>query len=185
MVHTDVGTRCRDCAPARASTAAAVNTRLRNIIIVVGLVFVGVVLIGGGSQLGGGSSDPGDYDEYIDEYFEELEPDVKATQLIDPWQPDSPDEQPSAGRRYLALEVTISNPASSEYPHYVTSSAFKLIDADGFAYGATESLMEPALPEGLQLAAGEKTRGWVMFEIDEETEVESVVYGTAEVALPG
>ncbi len=183
MVHTDVGIRCRDCAPPRPGIAG--STRLRNVVIVVGLIFVAVLLIGGGSRLGGGGSNDLDgYQDYADEFLEELEADVTATQMIDPWESGSPDVTPGAGRRFVALEVTISNPGTTEFPHYVTSSSFKLIDQDGFAYGPTQSLLEPAIPEGLQLAAGEKTRGWVMFEIDEGTEIKSVAYGTANVALP-
>lgn len=130
-----------------------------------------------------GSDDFPDYSGYADEYLEQFEADVTASQVIDPWESDSPDEGARAGRRYVAVEVTIE--ASGEFPHYVSSSSFKLLDRDNFAYAAVPSLQEPALAEGLELAPGQKTRGWVMFEIDEGTEVKAVAYGTAEVKLPG
>ena len=42
----------------------------------------------------------------------------------------------------------------------------------------------PPIQEGLQLAPGQKTRGWVVFEIDADTEVKAVGYGLAELSLP-
>ena len=184
MTHTDVGIRCRDCAPARPAMAAIGAHRLRNIVIVVGLIFVAVVLIGGGSELSGGSSDIDDYQEYVDEELAHYEANVTVDQFVDPWQPASPDQGPAAGRRFVALEVTVEYPGDRDFMHYVNIAAFKLIDREDFAYGATESLVEPALSEGLELAPGEKTRGWVMFEIGEETGIKSVGYGGTEVALP-
>jgi len=184
MTHTDVGIRCRDCAPARPAMAAIGAHRLRNIVIVVGLIFVAVVLIGGSGQFSGGSSELDDYREYVDEELAQYEANVTVDQFVDPWLPVSPEQEPAAGRRFVALEVTVEYPGDRDFMHYVNIAAFKLIDHDGFAYGATESLIEPALSEGLELAPGEKTRGWVMFEIDEETEIESVGYGTSEVTLP-
>jgi hypothetical protein len=44
--------------------------------------------------------------------------------------------------------------------------------------------MEPGLPEGIQLEDGEKANGWVLFEIDEDAEVESLRYFSAELPLP-
>jgi hypothetical protein len=185
MVHTDVGIRCRNCAPARSAIAALGSNRLRNIVIIVGLVFIAVLLIGGSGSLGGGSSETPDYSEYVDEYMEALQPEVAASHVIDPWRPDSQAAQPPAGRRLVAVEVTVTNKSSSQYPHPVTSSSFKIIDSDGFSYGTAESSHEPALREGLVLAPGEKTRGWVTFEIDETTKIRSISYGTGSVTLPG
>lgn len=183
MVHSDVGIRCRDCAPPRPGVGG--SNRLRNVVIVVGLVFVAILLIGGGSRLGGGgSNDLGDYQDYVDEELAQYEANATVNQLVDPWLPASPDQGPAAGRRFVALEVTVEYPGDRDFVHYVNVAAFKLIDSEDFAYGATQSLMEPALSEGLELAPGEKTRGWVMFEIDQATEIKSVAYGSAEVELP-
>lgn len=184
MTHTDVGIRCRDCAPAGPALAGIGSHRLRNIVIVVGAVFIVVLLIGGGSQLGGGSSNVDEYDEYLDEDLAQYEANVTVVQFVDPWVPDAPDQAPAAGRRYVALELTIEYPDEREFIHYVNIAAFKLIDREDFAYGATASLVQPALAEGLQLAPGEKTRGWVTFEIDEGTQVKSIEYGSFEVTLP-
>ena len=185
MVHTDVGVRCRNCAPPLPALAGLGANRIRNIIIVVGLVFVGVLLLGRLST--GGSSGPGDASEYqqiIEDELAEYQPDVTVTQLIDPWSPDLPADAPPAGRRYVALEVTLENPDNSQFPHYVEGSMFKLTDSAEFAYSPIDSLIEPALTKSVELAPGQKTEGWIMFEIKDENAIESVYYWTDEVALP-
>ena len=185
LTHTDVGIRCRKCAPSRGWTAAgAGSTRLRNLIIIVGLVFVAVVLIGGGSRLGGGSNDIPDYEQYVDDTLAQYQPEVTATRLIDPWLPEASEDAPPPGRRYVALEVTIEYPGDRPFSHYVTSSNFKLIDSDDFAFGATKSLVGPPIPEALELAPGQRTKGWVMFEIDDASDIKAVMYALSEVALP-
>jgi hypothetical protein len=185
LTHTDVGIRCRKCAPSRGWTAAgARSTRLRNIIIIVGLVFVAVVLIGGGSQLGGGSNDIADYEQYVDDTLAQYQPEVTASRLIDPWIPEAGEEQPPPGRRFVALEVTIEYPDDRPFSHYVSTSHFKLIDSEDFASGATKSLVGPPIPEALELTPGQRTKGWVMFEIDEASDIKGVMYSVVEVALP-
>lgn len=184
MVHTDVGVRCRNCAPARPMLAGLGANRLRNIIIIVGLVFVAVLLIGGLASRGSsGPSDASDYQRLIEDEFAEYQADVTISQLIDPWSPDLPADAPYTDRRYVALEVTLENPDASELPHYVTSSMFKLTDSADFAYSPIDSLIEPALSESLELAPGQKTQGWIMFEIEEENAIKSVYYWTNEVDL--
>jgi hypothetical protein len=185
MVHSDVGVRCRNCAPPRSIAAGLGGSRFRNIVIVVGLGLVGLLLIGrlssGGSS---GPDDAGDYQQLVEEELAEYRADVTVTQLIDPWSPDLPADAPSPGRRYVALEVTLENPRNSQVPHYVADSMFKLTDSAEFAYSPSESLIEPALTRSVELAPGEKTQGWIMFEIDEENAIDSVFYWTKEVALP-
>jgi len=184
MVHTDVGVRCRNCAPPRPMLAGLGANRIRNIILLVGGDFLVVLLIGRFSP--GGSSDPGDpsgYQQLLEEELAAYQADVTVNQLIDPWSPDLPQDAPPTGRRYVALEVTLENPDDSDYPHYVTSSSFKLTDEADFAYSPANSLIEPALTESIELAPGQKTQGWIMFEIDENA-IKSVHYWTSEVALP-
>jgi hypothetical protein len=186
MVHTDVGVRCRNCAPPLPALAGLGANRIRNIIIVVGLGFVAILLLGRLSS--GGSSGPGDASEYqqiVEDQLAQYQPDVTVTQLIDPWSPDLPADAPAAGRRYVAVEVTLENPDDSEFPHYVEGSMFKLTDSADFAYSPIDSLIEPALTESVELAPGQKTQGWIMFEINDENAIESVYYWTEEVALPG
>jgi Domain of unknown function (DUF4352) len=185
MVHTDVGIRCRTCAPVRRGIPGLGSNRFRNAAIVVGIVFVAVLLIGGGSRLGGSSGpDPNDYQQYIEEQLEQFRPEVTASRLIDPWEPASSTASPGPGRRFVALEVTVEYPRGRQETHYVSSAHFKLIDSDDFAHAPVTSLADPRLPEGLELAPGQKTRGWVMFEVDEGTEIKAVAYGNSELDLP-
>jgi len=181
VVQTDVGIRCRTCAPVRRAIPGFGSSRFRNAAVVVGIVFVAVLLIGGGGQLGGSSPRP---EDYVDQFLEDYQPEVAATHLLDPYLPPSSDDQPPPGRRLVALEVTIEYPKGREGSHVVSSSYFKLIDSDDFVYGSTQPLLDPAIREGLQLAPGQKTRGWVVFEIDANTEIKSVGYGIAELFLP-
>jgi hypothetical protein len=161
------------------------GNRIRNIIIVVGLLFVLVLLIGGLSSRGpSGPSNAIEYQQFLEDELGEAQADVTVSQMIDPWSPDLETDAPPPGRRYVALEVTLENPAGSRYPHYAAASLFKLGDSADFAYSPVDSLIEPALTESLELAPGERTRGWVMFEIEEEHTVESLYYWTTRVALP-
>jgi hypothetical protein len=182
LVQTDVGIRCRSCASVRRAIPGFGSNRFRNAAIVVGIVFVAVLLIGGGSQLGGQS--PAGPEDYYDQFLEDYQPDVAATQVLDPWLPPSTDDQPPPERRFVAIEVTIEYPKGREGSHIVSSSYFKLIGSDDFVYGPTGALLNPAIPEGLQLAPGQKTRGWVTFEIDADVEIKSVGYGLTELSLP-
>jgi len=187
MVHTDVGIRCRDCAPARPLLAGIGSNRLRNIVIIVGGLFIVVVLVGGGAGLSSrGSSDPNldDYERFIEEELAAYQPDVTVSRLIDPWTSDVAGQAPSGGRRYVALEVTIEYPADRNASHYVSTTNFKLLDSQNFAYSPSESLLDPPLPEALELAPGQRTKGWVMFTIDGGTEIKSISYAMSELSLP-
>ena len=181
LVHTDVGIRCRTCAPVRRGIGGFGSNRFRSVAIVVGIVFVAVLLIGGGSQLGGSSPDPGDYNDYVNQLLEEYEPEVTATRLVDPWEAQG--VTPAPGRRFVALEVTVEYPKGREATHFVSTVHFKLIDSDDFAYGVTHAA-GPTLPEGLELAPGQKTRGWVVFEMDDDTQIKAIAYGPSQLALP-
>jgi Domain of unknown function (DUF4352) len=185
MVHTDVGIRCRTCAPVRRGIPGLGSNRFRNAAIVVGIVFVAVLLIGGGSQLGGSSGpDPSDYEQYIEEQLEQYRPEVTASRLIDPWEPASSTASPRPGRRLVALEVTVEYPRGRQETHYVSSNHFKLIDSEDFAHATVTSLADPPLTDGLELAPGQRTRGWVMFELEDSAEIKAVAYGNAELDLP-
>jgi hypothetical protein len=184
LVHTDVGIRCRTCAPVRRSIPGFGDNRFRNAVIFVGVVFVAVLLIGGGSQLGGSPSGPGDYPEFLDDLRQQFQPEVTVTRLVDPWLPPSPETPPPVTRRLVALEVMIEYPDERQETHSVSSSYFKLIDSDDFVYGATPYAIDSALREGLELSPGQRTRGWVLFEIDADTRIKSVAYALDEVSLP-
>jgi len=174
--HADVGIRCPECAPHRPRISGkGVPLLGGGVATVIGIVIVGSLL---GGVLNRGSS--GDHPRGVPDYPEE----VTVTQLTDPWKPGSTGEQPSAGRRFVALEVTIENPSDSGKPTSVGSYGFKLTDSGNFAYSPTASQAGPALPSELELAPGEKTRGSIMFEVDAANEISSLTYYTVDVALP-
>ena len=62
---------------------------------------------------------------------------------------------------------------------------FKLTDSADFAYSPIDSLIEPALTESVELAPGQKTQGWIMFEIKEENAIKSVLLLDEEVRCTG
>jgi hypothetical protein len=148
-----------------------------------GLLIAGIVAAG--LVFGNGPSTPGfDVDDY-DQYLEEMTGQVTVEGFEDPWVPSGEGVPAAAGRRYVAFEVTVENDGGSgDFPVYVSSSSFKLTDSDRFAYQPVYGRMEPGLPEGIQLEDGEKAHGWVLFEIDEDAEVESLSYFSAELPLP-
>ncbi|HSP54679.1 MAG TPA: DUF4352 domain-containing protein [Dehalococcoidia bacterium] len=147
------------------------------------ILAVGYVGSRGGS--GGGSSSDG-YDEsgYSESALAELSRAVTVNRLQDPWVPGSAGVVAASGRRLVALEVTVEGPRGCDTPVYVSPMSFKLTDSDGYAYAAFKS--EGARPPlaTISLKAGEKTRGWLTFEVDESTRVSSVSYRGVDLKLP-
>jgi hypothetical protein len=153
------------------------------------LVLLAVMLIGAaGSMIGGAeSNDPYDIaDDYVDDYLEEYEGSVTAHQVIDPWIPEDPENAPPPGRRFIAVEVTVENDTGGEIPVYASSGQFQLKDREQFVEDAvvySGPRAEPELPE-VTLGEGEKARGWVTFEVDENADIETMSYWTQDVPLP-
>ena len=181
MVYTDVGVRCRDCSPRQRSRPVWGGN---SVIIGAVVLFLVVLAIGsfgavGFGTSGGRSPDMGDF---LDE-FEEMQPEVEVRQVVDPWRPDAGAESPADGQRFVAIEVTISG-RDSGIGQFASPSGFKLTDSGNFAYSALEgSPKAPALGD-VDLAPGEKTAGWVVFEIDDSSEVRSLTYNSFRVDLP-
>ncbi len=149
-----------------------------------GLLLIGLLVVGGSLLSGGLSSNSPNDNEFFDDQFSEFEGVVTVNKLVDPWLPEASGELPSPGRRFVALDVTVENPGDGDVPVYAGSYGFKLTDSGNFAYSATVSQAKPVLQEELELAPGERTRGWIMFEVDEGNTIESLIYWSAEVALP-
>ena len=181
VVHTDVGIRCRECAPARAGGR---SVRRGASLFGVAAVIILLIVVGGSLARGDNplSSDShgDDYEEFVEEQQVER---ITVNEVVDPSVPDGPYYQPAPGHRLVGLSVTIENPESSDTTTYVGPEWFKLTDSDGFAHGPTYSHLRPEL-RGLELEPGEKTSGWVMFEVDERSTIRSLTYWTTAVALP-
>ena len=179
LVHAPVGIRCRDCAPAQPARTRRGMGILGGAVVVILVIVVGASLAGGSSNSGSDDS-AGYFDDYYD--FQGV---VTVNEMIDPFAPENADERPTDGRRFVALDVTVQNSEDAGGSHYVSSYLFKLTDSENFAYERSLATTEPALAEELELAPGEKTRGWVMFEVAEGNDLKSLAYWTVDVALPG
>jgi len=175
MVHTDVGVRCRSCAPAqkkRMSRGAAA-------LLLGGAVVAGIVVFGSLAHSSSKSSGLSSLDNLpaIDAAR------ATADKVVDPWTPGSGDKAASPGHRFVAVEVVIENPADSGTDAYAEAYDFKLTDDKGFVYAPTFEGAAPVLGE-VDLSAGQKTRGWLTFEVDQAAEVDSLTYGERNVPLP-
>ena len=156
MVYTDVGIRCRDCSPRqRGRPVWGGNSVLVGVVV----LFLVVLAIGSFGAVGLGTSGRGGqvFQDFPDD-LADLEPEVAVQQVVDPWTPEAGVDGPAEGRRFVAIEVTITG-RSSGVGQFASPSAFKLTDSAHFAYsGLTESPKTPALRD-VGLAAGERASG--------------------------
>jgi hypothetical protein len=143
------------------------------------LVVAGIVAVG---SINGGS------DDYLDDYlgypYPDYEPpDITVEEVADPYTGET-DRDPSAGHRFVAIEVVVTQIEEDEVGYgYADSYYFKLTDSDGFAYPAIYEGAKPML-SGVDLAPGEKTRGWITFEVAQDNEIASLSYLDENVPLP-
>ena len=186
MVHTDVGVRCKTCAPVQARPLSQRLPLLGGGVGSILAIILVVALIGTGGSLlaGGGADDPSDF--YDDDYLEEFQTgEVTVLEVADPWTPEDGSDAPPDGRRFVAIELLIEVDASEELPHYVYSYDYQLKDAENFVYapvGYGEVQAQPTLPD-VDLEPGEKTQGWVTFEVAEDSDLVSLTAGTKVIDL--
>ncbi|MCH8994846.1 MAG: DUF4352 domain-containing protein [Chloroflexi bacterium] len=102
--------------------------------------------------------------------------DVRITlnEITDPWVSDNQFIQPDPGRRFVAFDVTIENTGGSG-THGASIFKFRLSDAEDFAYEASFFGPEPSL-SSTDLGSGQKTRGWLAFEVNEGTPLQVLKY---------
>jgi hypothetical protein len=186
MVHSDVGVRCKTCAPVQARPLSERLPLLGGGVGSILAIILVVALIGTGGSLlaGGGADDISDF--YDDDYLQEFQNgDVTVLEVVDPWVPEEAADAPAEGRRFVAVEVLVEVDASEELPHYVYSYDYQLKDTEDFVYapvGYGETRAEPPLPD-VDLEPGEKTQGWVTFEVDEDSDLVSLTTGTKVIDL--
>jgi Domain of unknown function (DUF4352) len=99
---------------------------------------------------------------------------VTLHQIANPWTSDDPFKQAPEGTRLVAFEVTIDFLAA-EKTHMANPFHFKLIDAADFAYAEILGGPEPVL-NAITLSPGQKTRGWIAFEVEAVTPLKQLVY---------
>lgn len=140
-------------------------------LVLVGLIVAGAV---GSGALGDSNDNP--YPDYNDFYDGLPMPDydIAVNDVADPWSgAEAPD-----GYRLVAINVTITAGEDSEFPYYASAFDFTLIDNEDFAYQPIEDGEQPMLPYGVDLEPGQKTRGWITFEVDEDNELKALTnYG--------
>jgi hypothetical protein len=181
MVHSDVGVRCRSCSPPvkRLGISRGVSALGIGVAVILGVVAIGAI---GGAYSG---NDGSDIDDYLDgyPYPEFAPPDITVEQIVDPWTGDS-DRDASPGHHYVAIEVVVEGTEDDEIDYgYTDAYYFKLTDSEGFAYPAIYEGAKPMLA-GVDLEPGEKTRGWLTFEVADGNDVASLSYFNEAIPLP-
>ena len=133
------------------------------------VVFLVILAIGYVGSRGGSGSDDYGYDDYGDWGYE-----VDVEDVQDPWVPRDGDLKASPGYRLVAIDVVVEASADNLDAYPTGSYDFKLTDDEEFAYGPLDSGATPMFPDTVSLDPGEKTRGWVTFEVAEGNGLESL-----------
>jgi len=166
MVHSDVGVRCKNCAGDRVGRPVGNRSR----VVLLGALALGAIIaVGsvGSGVFGGSSDDPADLAGYPAGYGND--PATTIQQVVDPWISEG-GRKPRDGYRFVAVELIEDNHSGSE-PAWVYMEDYSLIDADDFVYGPLFSDgAEPRLPN-VTLNPGQKSRGWLTFEVPQGNDV--------------
>lgn len=100
---------------------------------------------------------------------------VFLNEIVDPWLSDGLPE-PDLQKRFVAFNLTVMNTADgTRYFWADWSDPFKLSDTDGFAHERLSYGPTPALT-WLELGSGQKTQGWVTFEVNVEAPLKAIEY---------
>ena len=102
---------------------------------------------------------------------------ITLNDIVDPWVSPSqfPLDEPSPGKRFVAFDVTLHWVKESG-THFACWTEFTLTDTDAFLF-EWELLfdLEPQL-DCVDLGGGQKTRGWIGFEVNEGTPLDLLKY---------
>ncbi len=102
---------------------------------------------------------------------------ITLNDIVDPWVSPSefaPDE-PQSGNRFVVFDITMEYVKESG-THFACDINFRLTDTDAFAYDATLLFdLEPTL-DCIGLGGGQKTRGWMGFELGEAAQLDLLKY---------
>lgn len=139
------------------------------IVVVVFLVILAIGYVGSRGGSGSGDYGYGDYGDYGDWGY-----DVEVEDVQDPWVARDGVLEASPGYRLVAIDVVVEAWADNSDAYPTGSYDFKLTDDEEFAYGPLDSGAKPMFPYSVSLEPGEKTRGWVTFEVAEGNGLESL-----------
>lgn len=99
----------------------------------------------------------------------------------DPWIPTNQYQSPGPGRRFVAVEMTVENVADRQAT-IVADVLLEIIDSTGRSWDAVPAGAEVPNVEG-RLPAGAHVRGWVIFEVaDDSTGLTLVARGALDAA---
>ena len=91
---------------------------------------------------------------------------VTLVKVADPAKGDDEFSQPAAGKRWVAVQIRVTNTASAAYSDSPSNGA-KLIDAQGQQYSETfgNTTLGPAMDGSVKLAPGQSALGVIVFEV--------------------
>jgi hypothetical protein len=116
---------------------------------------------------------PAETTKKLGEVTEESGYSIVATSIVDPAKASS-FSKPEAGKRLVAVEVTLANVSGKEFtsnPVYAT-----LVDTDGLTYKSALGEYDGGQIAMNKLAAGEKVKGFIAFKIDEKATPKSIKF---------
>ena len=95
----------------------------------------------------------------------------------DPTEENSVFYEAEEGQKLVAVEIVVSNIEGETIT--VNPLNATLVDDEGFTYGAELAARDGGQIEVMDIAPGEKVRGWIPFEIPENAKPTSIKYSTS------
>src|SRR4029453_644844 len=96
--------------------------------------------------------------------------------MKDPWVPDNQFGQPQAGKRFVSFDVTIEYFNDSD-THGANPFNFGLSDTQDYSYDPGVAVIDPEPRlQAVDLRPGQKTRGWVSFEVGADSALKVLRY---------
>lgn len=103
---------------------------------------------------------------------------VTLTKVVDPSTPTNEYSKPDAGKRFVAVQLRITNKGSDAY-HQDPQLLAKVKDALGQIYSVdfgSDTTAGPSMDSGLNLAPGDSTLGYLVFQVPTGQKIVTVQY---------
>jgi hypothetical protein len=98
--------------------------------------------------------------------------DVLVHEVEDPYQASNDFEEPEAGQRLVAVELTVTN-TSGEESIFSTLAQMEAVDSESRSWDVAFAGYDRPQVDG-SVAAGESRRGWVVFSVDENADLQAM-----------